>query len=461
MATLFNMNRVTLINDNPIISWKGRTFNQITTSIKKNMNTTTSVNAGLGTIFLPNPLKIFRREIASPFDTNSCNARTSTKIDELDRPNGSIVYPQQVPYQVNGIKNTCYFNLTENSSQRPGNCSSCSTVGISDAANALRRIRSSGVIKRQFNNSTNNASYYTDSKQYLTSRNKMFTQNQYNFLRQGDSSQVPGTTQSISNIYVPNGTTTCPKYFLTHDVSYQYKWLDASNYEVDICGNNYYSVVDLDNILKQTMLSNGHYYITAGSQSKVYLLDMAYNNSFGKVELNALTATSYVSPNYSAGTSVPDWSQFVGDASTPYFIFNNSSFASIIGFNANSHFPSTQNNSTNQYILSPNAPLIGPSFTQVYYKPNNPQFAQQGAVTSSSLTARLKYMSVTNSTAAYRRALGAQVGDALAYGVPEYGYTVKDKIGYPNKVTPVVTSTGVKEQCSLNRANIHTSMLNN
>jgi hypothetical protein len=31
----------------------------------------------------------------------------------------------------------------------------------------------------------------------------------------------------------------------------------------------------------------------------------------------------------------------------------------------------------------------------------------------------------------------------LAYGVPENGYTIKDKIGYPNKCTPVFSSTGV------------------
>jgi hypothetical protein len=118
------------------------------------------------------------------------------------------------------------------------------------------------------------------------------------------------------------------------------------------------------------------------------------------------------------------------------------------------NYPTTQSVTSNQDFLSPNSPLIGQSFAPIYYKPNNPQFAQQGAVTASSLIARKKYDSITNSTANYRNAYGLQVANALAYGVPENGYTIKDKIGYPNKKTPVVTSNGTYKTCEV-RSFVH------
>jgi hypothetical protein len=76
-------------------------------------------------------------------------------------------------------------------------------------------------------------------------------------------------------------------------------------------------------------------------------------------------------------------------------------------------------------------------YIPIYYKPNNPQFAQQGAVSASSHTSRSRYNSITNNTIKYQQAYGLSVANALAYGVPEGGYTFKDKFGYPLKKTPV------------------------
>jgi hypothetical protein len=97
--------------------------------------------------------------------------------------------------------------------------------------------------------------------------------------------------------------------------------------------------------------------------------------------------------------------------------------------------------------MSSFSPGIKPLYVKLYYKPNNPQFAQQGGVSSSDLITRKKYNSITNSTAAYRTAFGSAVANALAYGVPSNGYTIKDKIGYPMKKTPTFTkySTEMKK----------------
>lgn len=319
MSNLYNMNTRFLMYNTPLISWKGKTFTQVSTIVRMNKNTNTNTVSN-NNFFLPNPLKIRRREIASIPNVSSCNQRTSIRIDELNRPNGSLVYYNK-PSVNNGLVSTIDINLSSNTSDIPGNCSSCntttSTVGsrtmgtngiinttgihaFSPTQNALKRVRSGGMVRRQYNmhnnvsssNPSNNNNaipvYYTDTTQYLKSRNLTFEQNQFNFLRKGDNTKNPGTNGASSNVYSANGITPCGNY----------------------------------------------------------------------------------------------------------------------------------------------AP--------VYYKPNNPQFAQQGGVSSSSHIQRVKYDSITNSAVIYKQALGLSVANALSYGVSENGYTMKDIIGYPNKKTPVI-----------------------
>ena len=63
---------------------------------------------------------------------------------------------------------------------------------MSTQKNALQRVRSSNIIK---------PNYCVDSKQYLQKRGITIEQNQYNYLRSGDSSTKPGTINSLSNVY--------------------------------------------------------------------------------------------------------------------------------------------------------------------------------------------------------------------------------------------------------------------
>jgi hypothetical protein len=56
MSAILNMNEM------PYFSWKGKTFTQITSIIKKNaMSNIDSKHS----IFMPTPLKLYRREIVS------------------------------------------------------------------------------------------------------------------------------------------------------------------------------------------------------------------------------------------------------------------------------------------------------------------------------------------------------------------------------------------------------------
>lgn len=82
-----------------------------------------------------------------------------------------------------------------------------------------------------------------------------------------------------------------------------------------------------------------------------------------------------------------------------------------------------------------------PNFVPVFYKPNNSKYAQQGAVDSGCRITRLKYDTITNQGNAMYKVFGRSTANALAYGGPPNGYTIKDKIGYPNKCTPVICKT--------------------
>ena len=94
-------------------------------------------------------------------------------------------------------------------------------------------------------------------------------------------------------------------------------------------------------------------------------------------------------------------------------------------------------------------------YTPVYYKPNNPLFAQQGAVDSSTFILRRKFDTITNNTAQYKRVYGSAVASAMGYGISDSVYTLKHKIGFPLKKTPVITPYKPNNNCCT-KVDIHT-----
>lgn len=278
-------------NEVPYIAWKGKTFDQITSSIQKNIYSDENSMQGR-LLFMPPQLKIYRREIANAKITN-CNSRFSSSIDELDRPNGFLVNPTKPIPDTRGIVNTLDINLTSNSSDRPGTCRATTSNGTCQdpATNALRRVRSAGMVKKQYNSNGNTPTYFTDTRQYLANRSLGYQQNQFHFLRSGNKDAKPGSAWAAENQYGSNvGLVYCP------------------------------------------------------------------------------------------------------DSSTNYI--------------------------------------------PVYYKPNNPTFAQEGGVSSSSRIARIKYDTITKNGVAFAKAYGEATGNALSYGVQTNTYTVKDKMGFPNVAGP-------------------------
>ena len=86
-------------------------------------------------------------------------------------------------------------------------------------------------------------------------------------------------------------------------------------------------------------------------------------------------------------------------------------------------------------------------YTQVYYKPNNPGFAQQGAVDAGAYILRRKFDTITNNSLLYKKIYGNSVANAMGYGISDSVYTLKQKIGYPVKKTPVISPYKPNNNC--------------
>jgi hypothetical protein len=436
------------------IQWKGLTFNQVYSFINKNTNSNPN-------IFLANPIKHYRREIANQ-EVSTCNIRTSTSIDILNRPNGTINNTNVT--QINGLVNTLDNNLPNNSCETFENCN----IVLSPADNAKRRVRSSGMIKRKFDH-TNNNKYYTSTSQYLVSRELTFQQNQYNYFRTGNSLATPGSNLASANVYAPQGSQTCKKYNITTPTTFQYKWIDNTDHTVTI-PIGYYELEDINIIFKQTMYSNLHFFIIGTGSTSTYsykdnltfLLNIGFNTISNLVELQVFktdtttfSTSTHTIPHDINGQNA--WTNPApGNSVYPAFIIDANNFRDMIGMIAGQYPSSTDavSQPSSQTITSTYSPSVRPIYRALYYKPNNSQFGQQGAVSSSDLITRKKYNSITNSTVAYRSAseLGASVANALAYGVPSPGYTVKDKIGYPVKQTPTFTKYSPEmKKCSITK----------
>jgi hypothetical protein len=238
--------------------------------------------------------------------------------------------------------------------------------------------------------------------------------------------------------------------------------VDTKYYSVNIPAG-YYDLTDINNAFYRTLSKNFHYFVNTSNKTKVFTMYFAYNTVYKKVELhtskindqifNTSNFSRPLDPSADPATDrtpiyIKTWNTpNVANSVVPVIVVLNNAFQNAIGFNAGS-YPDTpiptnmavgplQNliNLDNIY-LSAFTPGIQPNYVVVVYKPSNPQFASQGGVSASSQIARTKYNAITNNTAIYSKAFGNSVANALAYGVSDTGYTIKNKIGFPLRKTP-------------------------
>ena len=414
-----------------IIPWKGRTFNEIV-SVKKR-NEPTHPN-----LFKANPLKIYRREI----NVVNCNEKINASVFMMETPGATIVNSSSS--NCNGSQQVVDFNYNENKCESP-----CSVAGLpfSKSGDALRRVRSSGM---------NNRKFYSSTKQYLESRSLTHQQNQYFYVRQGDETAIQGSPNSSQNVYSSNSTTHCETYTFIADTDIKYQWIDGNYYTVTIPPGKYYDN-ELNNTLQNAMISNLHYIVEKVGNVRRTLIRIFYNHSLKTIQLVVTPAdtTLFDSNNYELpkdefGVTITAWS-IPTTTVVPGLKIENNEFVTATGF-VTGDYPSVPigggtQDLNNVVFSSQNESKIKTRYIPLYYKPNNHQYGQQGAVSSSSRIQRLKYNSITNSAKSYQTAYGKHVANALAYGVPANGYTIKDKIGYPLKCTPKINDNGTVTRC--------------
>jgi len=416
------------LNFNPIkyTSWKGQVFYQVSSFLKQNQNN--SSNATTSQFMRSMPLKIYRKEIVSQ-EPKPCNIRTSVKIEELDRP-GSTVVSKTNPCS-NGLVNIKTNDITE---CRSKNCN----INMPDY-DARRRVRSAGMIRKKYNPNKNNDTYCTSSNQYLVSRNRTFAQNQYNYIRQGDPTVKPGSALSKSNVYYPNGISHCVQPYISsanNNDTFSYVWIDNSTYVVTL-PEGQYDTNQINVVFQNAMYNNTHYFIDEATESSHYLLNMTYDNQSNKVVLQTFSKDLYTNGNYKK-PDLASWDITTNNVPV-VFVIPPTNFQKIIGFSAGRYSGQTQSSD-----MTPN---VTTNYVTMNYKPNNPQFGQQGAVSSSTLIGRKRYDTITKVGYNMKSAYGSATANALAYGVSDHQYTLKDRIGFPMKKTPVISKYTGEIKC--------------
>lgn len=445
------------LNELKYVSWKGKVFYQLSSNLQATQDTNENTTGSI--LFKPRPIKhAYRREIV--VSGGKGNPRISQNIDELTSPNGFLVYKEP---NCNGLVGILDDTLPNNQTELGNTCTICNTINqclststspdnacFSKQLDARRRVRSSGMIPSKFNANRNNDNrYFVDNKQYLTSRNRTIYQNSYNFIRQGDSTLNPGTASSKTNVYSPQGLSHCELTTISvsqHNNTFQYIWIDGATYTV-IVPDGSYDIRSFNEAFKLIMIQNTHYYVSNSNLSKNFLLNFSYNTLYGRVEIQALSLSSYPLSQYTAGGG---WSIV---QNVPQFVFSSNALSTDLGVSPQT-FPINNTFSSTQTLIAPNAGSLVPPYVKLTYKPSNPQFSNQGAVSSSNYISRKVYDSITNNGYAYRNTLGSAVANAMAYRVviPGYNvYTQKDVLGYPNKNIPKIDGNGDFSKCTPKR----------
>ena len=441
-------------------SWKGNTLYQIIASIQFNKMSPVTIHPA--DLLKPLPLKIYRKEIiniGSDTRTANCSVRPSTSITGIDMPGSSIVTSIDRSYN-NGLVNTLAIE-TPTLSAENGKCDNTTSCFLSPSENARRRVRSAGMIQRKFNINRNNDHYYTSTKEYLISRNRTIEQNQYTFFKQGNLGLLPNIGNGKNNIFRPQGISHCSRPTISAAIgnnTFTYIWIDGTSNTVTI-PDGIYDIESLNIVLQDTMMQNTHYFLVEGV--KKFLILFSYDTSTDSIVIVCNPASQDASKqSYFTINNMPDnasWLYYVnvplvepyatfGEGETlpyplgptlrgaTYVEIPDSNFADLMGF-----YPGAYTGGINQAFFQG---TIYSKYVTLYYKPNNQAFGTQGAVDSSSYIHRAKYVAITNYAKTLKSAYGDAVANALAYGVSEHAYTVKDKIGFKKTAVPVIDSTG-------------------
>ena len=143
------------------------------------------------------------------------------------------------------------------------------------------------MIPKKFNINYNNDKYYTSTNEYLVSRNRTIKQNDYAYIRQGNSGVQPDTGNAKSNIYSPAGLSHCYQPMISAENdnnTFSYVWLDSTVNHVTV-PDGQYDTEALNAYFKTVMVRNNHYFTNNMTGANVFLLTIDYDNVNQVVEI--------------------------------------------------------------------------------------------------------------------------------------------------------------------------------
>jgi len=143
--------------------------------------------------------------------------------------------------------------------------------------------------------------------------------------------------------------------------TFQYTWSTdgttiSNTYNV-VIPDGTYNISDINAFLQNEMINNGDYLVDA-SGNYIYYLDMVVNAVEYGIQLNSFAVPTALP----SGWTNPAGLVFPTTSFTPQFIIP-ASFNKIIGYPANTTFPQTITNLTNQSTISSIAPEVQPNPT--------------------------------------------------------------------------------------------------
>jgi hypothetical protein len=439
------------LSQQPRMSWKGKTVQQIVSSIKKNTDT----NEAFSSAMRARPTKHYRRELVVSATSNNANRRISLSVSNLTAPGTAVINSAVSTGSTcdGGIVLTEDMKLTQSHSERPcypsvsATLNNDDTAGFSQAAMARRRVRSSGVISRAVRPGTTNDMYKTTNAEYLESRGLTFKQNQYNYVKEGSKTAIPGDVMSMNNIYCGYEISNYPKLLINTEKNnnwFQYEWIDSTINTITI-PDGYYDAAAFTAAITAAMYANSHYYTSTTDGSVLYLIEMYYDSYKSRFNVTCKVTSSVIHDTY---TSADDSTIPTTDTVPNVIIAATANFRKVVGIAAGTYpavLVSAQNAtySADQKVYG-YSPQIQPAYKPIYYKPNNREFAQQGAVSAGDRITRLRYNTITTAGSTFRTAFGAQTAAAYAYSVSATGTlnSLKQKMGYPVTQIPIIKPNG-------------------
>ena len=407
-----------------VVPWKAAsaTIGEVALRRMRNVNSMDITRPQYNLRIAP-PLKHYRKELGK-----AAAVARFRSLDDFDRPGGALASRAVA---------ACATDTALN--PRP-NFASPAASDAAAAAQARRRVRRSANLS---------GDYFSGTAQYLDNRKKSFRENQFQYFRAGNATDLPGAPQTRNNVYAAQGSNDAYAKFqvpVGPSIEFTYSYMGAT-YAVSLASGAAYDVEDLNAALQAAMLRNGSLKVDAALGTRYIPLQFVYDNLGGRV---ALRAFPYA---YGGGAAAATTSFTAAGGVQEYYPYVNVSagaFQHLVGFAPGSYPSSATGRNAAPLPAATTTPLVFESttafqigtvnFRPVFYKPSNYQFATQGGVSAGDRLLRLKYNTVTRNGALFRSALGSQVAAAMAYstGLSDRDdvSSLKARIGFPLTASP-------------------------